>query len=69
MAGIRAGFFLGFLGGALLSSQAAKNAGDEGPLAGLRQRIREAFDAGKEAAQEKEDAMLRELEGEKRPNP
>jgi hypothetical protein len=66
MAGIRAGFFLGFLGGALLSSQAAKHDGENGPLAGLRRRIREALDAGKEAAHEKEDAMLREFESEKR---
>jgi len=58
MVGARAGFFLGFLGGAIISSQ-------QGLLQKLAGRVSEALNAGREAAQEKQDEMLRDFEHSK----
>ena len=81
MPGIRAGFFLGFLGGALLSSQqghegpqeqaggptAADLSQPSGPLQKLKQRLREALAAGRDAAHEKERELRDEFERRTKP--
>ena len=82
MPGIRAGFFLGFLGGALLSSQqghegpqeraeggptAADLSQPSGPLQKLKQRLREALAAGRDAAHEKERELREEFERRTKP--
>jgi hypothetical protein len=81
MAGARTGFFLGFVGGAIISSHLArqgKNLQDiEAAAVGemssaakslqqkLTERIREAMMAGRQAAAEKQDEMLRDFERSK----
>ena len=78
MASLRAGFSLGFLGGALLSSQlsgeglnrelidssveADAKTRARGLLDKLRARFQEAVAAGKEAAQEKEQELRSDYE-------
>jgi hypothetical protein len=62
MASARAGFFLGFLGGAIISSQ-------QGLLQKIGDHVSEALNAGKEAAQEKQDEMIRDFEHSKSKSP
>ena len=62
MASARAGFFLGFLGGAVISSQ-------QGLLHKIGDRVSDALNAGKEAAQEKQDEMIRDFEHSKAKSP
>jgi hypothetical protein len=65
---MRLGFFIGFLIGAAiaslltLSEQEDVSTADSGPLDQLKRQAREAREAGRQAADEKEREMLQEWE-------